>query len=727
MTRKRKGGAGSAGDGAEPTANGVDWREALYGGKRSALRRIAFTPATRAESGKVAARVVVQNSDRPRDDVSGGSGSQQSAAPGPSSRAEPPICLDWKVTFRPGAGLRNLGNTCFMNSVLQCLTYTPPLAQVCLTPDKGGLPAEHSNGGGFDAMQAFTNHVNKVLRSPGAVVPPYAFSRHLRALSSQFRLGRQEDAHEFFRCLIDGMDKVETDANKRKAGRGSKGKGKGKAKAKPPAPRTLVDRVFGGALSSQVRCTRCDYTSTTRDPILDLSLELSGAGGSGKGMRITSLNQALGAFTKPEILDGSNQYNCPRCKRGVRAVKQMLMDATPNVLAVQLKRFAFGKHGTKIERMVHFPLALDMGAFVRKGTGTGAKGGAGSSKATAGAAYALYAILVHSGHSLHSGHYYCFVRCPSSGWVCCDDSSVRPVSEKKVLEQRAYMLFYRREAPAPVPPQGAAGRKATGRAEQPAEAEQPTPAEDAKAALKQAQAPPSPPANGISGMNGAGPALGLPLGSPLVSRSPSLQRSGWRRFLLHLPGKFRLQYAAKMQRVVREIMSTRPARKGTRRSKRIAQRRAQSSAGEEPRSPEESPRAGDGVEVGDGDGDGEGEGVRALVPAEDGLVAADMDVERLLHGDGGQGPYGAAVGQWEGADGALAAAAAATFKEQRPTRARRSRYDEDYDAGRAPKRRGGKGGTGRLGPQRSAFQSAIAKTKQKFGRHNKGKKSNRRG
>ena len=50
MTRKRKGGAGSAGDGAEPTANGVDWREALYGGKRSALRRIAFTPATRHPS-----------------------------------------------------------------------------------------------------------------------------------------------------------------------------------------------------------------------------------------------------------------------------------------------------------------------------------------------------------------------------------------------------------------------------------------------------------------------------------------------------------------------------------------------------------------------------------------------------------------------------------------------------------------------------------------------------
>lgn len=43
------------------------------------------------------------------------------------------ICLKWQQTHRVGAGLQNLGNTCFANAALQCLTYTPPLANYMLS------------------------------------------------------------------------------------------------------------------------------------------------------------------------------------------------------------------------------------------------------------------------------------------------------------------------------------------------------------------------------------------------------------------------------------------------------------------------------------------------------------------------------------------------------------------------------------------------------------------
>jgi len=45
------------------------------------------------------------------------------------------LALKWERVYRVGAGLHNLGNTCFLNSTVQCLTYTPPLANYLLSKE----------------------------------------------------------------------------------------------------------------------------------------------------------------------------------------------------------------------------------------------------------------------------------------------------------------------------------------------------------------------------------------------------------------------------------------------------------------------------------------------------------------------------------------------------------------------------------------------------------------
>ncbi|KAG6483164.1 hypothetical protein ZIOFF_059804 [Zingiber officinale] len=152
-------------------------------------------------------------------------------------------------------GLSNLGNTCFFNSVMQNLLAIDLLRQFMVSLNRPIGPLTM-------ALKKLFSETSIGATTKGVLNPKNIFGC-ICSKAPQFRGYQQQDCHELLRCLLDGLYAEDRNARKEQdsSGQGS-----------PNLESTLVDNIFGGQLSSTVRCVECGHSSTVHEPFLDLSL-----------------------------------------------------------------------------------------------------------------------------------------------------------------------------------------------------------------------------------------------------------------------------------------------------------------------------------------------------------------------------------------------------------------------------------------------------------------------
>ena len=342
-------------------------------------------------------------------------------------------------------GLENIGQTCYMNSTIQCLSNIKYLSDYLI-----------KHFGKFDIEKqplsvAFSSLVYDLFTTKNKNIAPKLFKKIIGKLNPLFEGMHAADAKDLIFFLLETLhkelNKIKINSEEPNIDYAQLEKDSFNEnlmlqhfiKEYTEKNKSIISDTFYGIIRSTMKCNNCNQTKYSFQTFNLLIFQLKNVKEFNQNTRnnnnkyVINIYDAFDCDKKEEVLDGENMIYCNNCKGLRSGTHQQIIYSLPRVLIIILNR---GRNNLDFNENFNFPKVLDLsieGYAIKSECNTN---------------FYLQSVITHLGESGSGGHFIAYCRNgPKEDFLCYNDASVSKATINDAMSSNISENVYEKRTP----------------------------------------------------------------------------------------------------------------------------------------------------------------------------------------------------------------------------------------------------------------------------------------